>query len=209
MTFSGNCPTSKACSFEVFDAATAAIEAHRPCTVSCAYIVAFAARDAAYLASGVDYSVPAGRRDGRASLEPEALNHIPLPNLRDRFADKGLSLDDIVALSGTNSIGRSHCTSFAPRLYNFSAARPQDPGFAACLKSKCPPPTTDVNSGDPTTVSLDAATPTSLDNRYYKNLLRHRGGGLCESSLSSSSRLSSVSKLYHVQWVFFFFYIIL
>ncbi|XP_064978109.1 peroxidase 5-like [Musa acuminata AAA Group] len=114
--------------FEVFDAATAAIEAHRPCTVSCAYIVAFAARDAAYLASGVDYSVPAGRRDGRASLEPEPLNHIPLPNVRDRFADKGLSLDDIVALSGTNSIGRSHCTSFAPRLYNFSAARPQDHG---------------------------------------------------------------------------------
>ncbi|RZR75327.1 hypothetical protein BHM03_00054681 [Ensete ventricosum] len=128
--------------FEVIDPAKAAVQAHRPCTVSCADI--FAPRDAAYLAGGIDYS---------------ALIHVPLPNLtasdlRDRFADKGLSLDDMVALSGTHSIGRSHCTSSAPRLYNFSAARPQDPAFAAFLKSKRPPPTTDVDSGGPTTVCV-------------------------------------------------------
>ncbi|URD78449.1 Peroxidase, partial [Musa troglodytarum] len=151
--------------FEVIDAAKAAVEASCPSTVSCADIIAFAARDSAYLAGGIDYPVPAGRRDGRVSLDSEALAEIPLPNLtaaglRDSFAKKGLSVDEMVTLSGAHSIGRAHCTAFARRLYNFNATHPQDPSmdpaFAAYLKSRCSPATVDFTSKDPTTLPLDA-----------------------------------------------------
>ncbi|URD77173.1 Peroxidase, partial [Musa troglodytarum] len=129
--------------FEVIDAAKAAVEASCPSTVSCADIIAFAARDSAYLAGGIDYPVPAGRRDGRVSL----------PNL----TAAGLRT---ASPRRAHSIGRAHCTAFARRLYNFNATHPQDPSmdpaFAAYLKSRCSPATVDFTSKDPTTLPLDA-----------------------------------------------------
>ncbi|CAL9781058.1 unnamed protein product [Musa acuminata subsp. burmannicoides] len=190
--------------FEVIDAAKAAVEARCPSTVSCADIIAFAARDSAYLAGGIDYPVPAGRRDGRVSLDSEALTNIPLPNLtaaglRDSFAKKGLSVDEMVTLSGAHSIGRAHCTAFAPRLYNFNATHTQDPSmdpaFAAYLKSRCSPSTVDFTSKDPTTVPLDAVTPRRLDNQYYKNLAKRRGLLFSDQTLQASRLTARLVRL--------------
>ncbi|GAB4835660.1 hypothetical protein Ancab_000569 [Ancistrocladus abbreviatus] len=154
--------------FEVIDAVKAEIEAVCPETVSCADVVAFAARDSAYMLGGINYA--------------------------DNFARKGLSLDDMVTLSGAHSIGRAHCAAFSNRLYSFNATNPQDPSldpaFATILKTKCPSPTNNPNP----TVPLDFTTPYRLDNKYYQNLQYSRGLLTSDESLmTSASTVATVS----------------
>ncbi|KAM4118808.1 hypothetical protein ACJW30_03G010300 [Castanea mollissima] len=179
--------------FEVIFEAKAELEAQCPQTVSCADIVAFAARDSAYKVGGISYMVPSGRRDGRVSREDEATQNLPRPTfnaqqLEERFAQKGLGLDEMVTLSGAHSIGRSHCSSFSERLYNFNETNLQDPSmdriFARDLKTKCPK---NANNGIDPTVPLDVHTPYRLDNKYYKNLKNHHGLLTSDQSLLSST----------------------
>ncbi|GAB4835627.1 hypothetical protein Ancab_000535 [Ancistrocladus abbreviatus] len=185
--------------FEVIDAAKAEIEAACPQTVSCSDILAFAARDSAFKLGGINYKVPSGRRDGRVSLKDEPTGNLPPPvfnvqQLQDNFAKKGLSLEDMVTLSGAHSIGVSHCSSFSNRLYSFNATGPQDPSmdpkFASDLKTKCPSPTNDPNP----TVALDVLTPNRLDNKYYQNLQNSRGLLTSDQTLMTSSSTASMVK---------------
>ncbi|OQU79221.1 hypothetical protein SORBI_3008G114700 [Sorghum bicolor] len=91
--------------FDVIDTAKAVLEAICPGTVSCADIVALAARDAVSLQLGRDlWDVQLGRRDGVVSRASEALADIPSPSdnfttLEARFGSKGLDVKDLVILS--------------------------------------------------------------------------------------------------------------
>lgn len=165
--------------FEVIEEAKTQLEAICPQTVSCADILAFAARDSALKVGGIKYDVPSGRRDGRISIRDEVPQNLPSPDsnadeLVRNFSRKGLSLDEMVTLSGAHSIGVSHCSSFSKRLYSFNDTHPQDPSmdpsFAAYLKAKCPQPPSNT---DPT-ADFDAITPIRLDNKYYKGVINHR-----------------------------------
>ncbi|KAL3653925.1 hypothetical protein CASFOL_003606 [Castilleja foliolosa] len=165
--------------FEVIDEAKAQIEAICPNTVSCADILAFSARDSALKSGFIAYDVPSGRKDGLVSLSSEVLTNLPAPflnaaQLRDNFQSKGMSLDDMVTLSGAHSIGVSHCSSFANRLSGFNSTTlgqdpSMDPGYATYLRSKCP-----VNSGN-NAVDNDILTPNRLDSRYYETLKIKKG----------------------------------
>ncbi|KAG2595377.1 hypothetical protein PVAP13_5KG069700 [Panicum virgatum] len=87
--------------FEVIDDAKSQLEAVCPGVVSCADILALAARDTVDLTGGPSWSVPLGRRDGRISLASGA-NALPSPAdpvsvQRQKFADQGLSDHDLVS----------------------------------------------------------------------------------------------------------------
>ncbi|XP_022733944.1 peroxidase 5-like [Durio zibethinus] len=165
--------------YEVIDNAKARLEAVCKGVVSCADIVAFAARDSIEITGGPVYNVPAGRRDGRTSLASEITGNLPPPTfivnqLTQLFANKGFTQEEMVTLSGGHTIGRSHCTSFSNRLYNFSGTLMQDPSldprYTAMLKQKCPQGGTNPNVVVPMT-----STPNITDAGYYVDILANRG----------------------------------
>jgi catalase (peroxidase I) len=128
--------------------------------------------------------MPAGRYDGRVSSESETLFNLPPPFanvtlLEAMFAAKGLSLDEMVTLSGAHSIGISHCSSFADRLpRNASDPMAMNSKFAKLVTRKC--------KSSSSTVDQDFKTPTTLDNKYYKNVLNHEVLFTSDAALESS-----------------------
>jgi peroxidase len=175
----------------VIDEAKATLEIACPGVVSCADIIAFAARDAAYFLGDFTYEIPSGRLDGKVSNADEVLATIPAPShnltmLNELFAAQGLSSDDLVALSGAHSIGRSHCSSFRTRLYPAIDVN-MDQGFGSLLRTKCPD-----NAQQDGVVPQDFVTPTTLDNKYYQNVADLKGLFISDWSLLTSSETAGL-----------------
>ena len=107
----------------------AAVEAVCPGVVSCANILAYAARDSAILSGGCAFAVPGGRRDGFVSDVNDIFGNLPAPNMQVQdlitsFDNKGLNPTDLVALSGAHSFGQTHGSFVTPRLCTPPWTRP-------------------------------------------------------------------------------------
>ncbi|BAF10552.1 Os02g0833900 [Oryza sativa Japonica Group] len=112
-------PNASLHAFYVIDNAKAAVEALCPGVVSCADILALAARDAVAMSGGPSWQVPVGRRDGRVSLASETTTALPGPTasfdqLKQAFHGRGMSTKDLVVLSGGHTLGFAHCSSLDP-----------------------------------------------------------------------------------------------
>ncbi|XP_039047299.1 peroxidase 55-like [Hibiscus syriacus] len=116
--------------------------------VSCAEILALAARDVVVLAGGSSWEVKLGRRDGLRSRASRVAGNLPDPEfnlaqLNTIFARNNLMQFDMIALSGAHTVGFSHCNRFANRIYSFSSFSPVDPSldpnYAQQLMQSCPP----------------------------------------------------------------------
>ncbi|KAK9101993.1 hypothetical protein Sjap_019247 [Stephania japonica] len=168
--------------FEVIDDAKKQLEGLCPGVVSCADILAFAARDSVDLSNGPSWTVPTGRRDGRISSSSEASN-LPSPAdsvaiQRQKFAAKGLDDKDLVTLVGAHTIGQTDCLFFRYRLYNFTATGNADPtinqAFLSQLRALCP-----SNGDGSKRVALDKDSQTNFDVSFFKNV--RDGNGVLES----------------------------
>ncbi|GFY83255.1 peroxidase superfamily protein [Actinidia rufa] len=171
-------PNLSLASFYVIDDVKAKLETACPHTVSCADILAIAARDVVAMSGGPYWDVLKGRKDGTVSKANETIN-LPAPSfnvtqLIQSFAKRGLGVKDLVALSGGHSLGFSHCSSFEARLRNFSPLSNTDPSinaeFAENLRKKCLEPNKDRNAGQ----FLDS-TSSIFDNDYYKRVIARKG----------------------------------
>ncbi|TQD69899.1 hypothetical protein C1H46_044566, partial [Malus baccata] len=188
--------------FELIDEIKARLEQECPQTVSCADILAFAAREAVFLAGLPRHKVPAGRRDSRTSRASDVglpAPTTPFNDIIDFFTRKGITLDELVVLSGAHSIGVAHCSFFDYRLYNFNTSQAQDPAlnstYAADLSTKCPKQNTlPADEAKKRAVDFDPTTPLVLDNNFYLNLLQGKTLLQSDQIMVSDPRTSALVK---------------
>ncbi|XP_075098843.1 peroxidase 43-like [Nicotiana tabacum] len=159
--------------FEVMERAKAQVEAMCPGVVSCADIVALAARDAVVLANGPSYEVETGRRDGvisnlsLAENMPDVSDSIQV--LKAKFSDKGLSEKDLVVLSAAHTIGTTACFFMTKRLYNFFPGGGSDPSINPSLlpelMATCP-----QNGNVNVRLPIDEGSSDAFDNQILQNI---------------------------------------
>ncbi|CAI9303300.1 unnamed protein product [Lactuca saligna] len=185
-------PNSRLRGFEVIDAAKSQLETICPGVVSCADILALAARDSVVQSGGLWWEVRTGRRDGLVSRECDATN---LPGRKDsievqikKFAEKGLNIQDLVTLTGKLST-KNTTTVYGHNITNGTdllIKKSMDVfmgfhdhpgghtiGTTACAllcSSLCP------EGGDGAKrVDLDTGSVHKFDISYYENLKNGRG----------------------------------
>ncbi|CAI0401751.1 unnamed protein product [Linum tenue] len=183
--------------YEAVDAAKAAVEAVCPGVVSCADVLAVAARDASAYTGGPSWDVKLGRRDSTSAYPDEVLTNLPyfkddLQTLIDLFGRKGLGPRDMVALSGAHTLGQAQCFTFRDRIHGGNVTDIDD-GFASDLRRQCP-----TVGGDSTLAAMDL-TPDKFDNNYFRNIVQKKGllktdqvlfsGGLTDSIVVEYSRI--------------------
>ncbi|KAM7262111.1 hypothetical protein ACFE04_021188 [Oxalis oulophora] len=186
-------------SFELVDQVKDALEKACPGIVSCADIIIMASRDAVMLSGGPNWEVKLGRKDSLTASQKDSDDIMPSPRanataliqLFDRF---NLTVKDMVALSGSHSIGKARCFSVMHRLYNQTETGQPDPAiepkFRQELYKICP-----VNVDQNITVNLDA-TPVIFDNQYFKDLVAGRGFLNSDETLYTTTETRSLVKLY-------------
>ncbi|RDX78961.1 Cationic peroxidase 1, partial [Mucuna pruriens] len=158
--------------FEVIENIKAKLEILCPGVVSCADILTVAARDSVVALGGPFWLPRLGRRDSTTASLSEANSDLPSPlldlnGLIAAFQNKNFTVDEMVALSGAHTIGRSRCYLFRSRIYNESNI---DPTYANLLRANCP-----KNGGDDYLSPLDITTKDAFDSAYYRNLIYKKG----------------------------------
>ncbi|KAI3868117.1 hypothetical protein MKX03_035333 [Papaver bracteatum] len=184
--------------YDVVDTIKKALEDKCSGVVSCADILALAARESVLLSGGPSWKVRFGRRDGIISNQTKANLALPSPfedvdKIISKFSDVGLNVTDVVALSGAHTIGLAKCATFSTRLVNFSGSGAPDQtmhtDMVTDLQSVCP-----QNGDGNKTVALDRNSTDLFDNHYFKNLLEKKGLLFSDQVLYSSDSAAATTK---------------
>ncbi|PON96470.1 Peroxidase [Trema orientale] len=186
--------------FEVIDDLKGRVERVCNNTVSCADILALAARESVVLLGGPSWVVSLGRRDARTASQSAANSDLPGPSsdlatLIRQFAAKGLSATDMTALSGGHTIGFSQCLNFRSRIYNDANI---DANFAATRQANCP-----ASGGDSNLAPFDL-TQNRFDNSYFRQLTNKRGLLHSDQELFNNGTQDSLVTTYSTRPLTFF-----
>ncbi|XP_055809278.1 peroxidase 22.3-like [Solanum dulcamara] len=162
--------------------------------VSCADIVAVAARDSVVALGGPTWEVPLGRRDSTTASRTTANNDIPtpfmdLPALINNFKKQGLDEKDLVALSGGHTLGFAQCFTFRNRIYNETNI---DSTFARQRQANCP-----RSGGNSNLAPLDP-TPALFDSKYFSNLVSKKGLLHSDQALFNGGQTDNLVKKYSI-----------
>ncbi|KAJ8774639.1 hypothetical protein K2173_017085 [Erythroxylum novogranatense] len=166
--------------FGIIDKIKSKVESDCPGIVSCADLLTIAARDAVILVGGPYWDVPVGRKDSKTANSELAESNLPTANeglmsIISKFEYQGLSVTDMVALSGAHTIGMARCQNFRSRIYGdfgtTSLGSLTSASYLNNLKSICPA----AGGKDDSTSALDHVTPNLFDNSYYLSLLNGEG----------------------------------
>ncbi|XP_030460135.2 peroxidase 19 [Syzygium oleosum] len=183
--------------FETIAKAKSLVENKCPGVVSCADILAIAARDFVHLSGGPYYQVKKGRWDGRISMATKVPPNLPRANstidkLLKLFNSKGLTLEDMVVLSGAHTIGFAHCEQFLSRLYDYKGTKQPDPmidpRLLKALTMLCP----HFGGNKDIIAPFDVTTPFVFDHAYYANLEAKLGLLASDQALFSDPRTRPV-----------------
>ncbi|GFQ04306.1 peroxidase 47 [Phtheirospermum japonicum] len=190
--------------YEIIDAAKDELERRCPGVVSCADILAMAARDAVFFAGGPFYGIQAGRKDGRRSVILDTIN-LPAPILNSSelismFGKRGFTAQEMVVLSGAHTLGVARCSSFKSRLSKFNSTHDVDPNldtqFAKTLMSTC-------GLGDNAEQSFDS-TKNTFDNNYFNALQRKAGVLSSDQTLFDGPGTRGIVNAYAMNMASFF-----
>ncbi|RWR93972.1 cationic peroxidase 1 [Cinnamomum micranthum f. kanehirae] len=163
--------------------------------VSCADILAIAARDSVVELGGPTYSVPVGRRDARTASRDGANTNLPsfshnLDDLIRVFSNQGFTEREMVALSGAHTVGQAQCVTFRDRIYNDANI---DAAFATSRQANCPRP---APNGDGNLAPLDPQSPNRFGNNYYQALINRRGLLHSDQALFNGGSSDSIVTMY-------------
>ncbi|XP_012089711.1 cationic peroxidase 1-like [Jatropha curcas] len=179
--------------FEVIDRIKSEVD--KACggsVVSCADILAVAARDSVVALKGPTWKVPLGRKDSTTANRTKAETDLPgpfldLPGLIDGFKKQGLNQKDLVVLSGGHTLGFSKCGAFRERIYNETNI---DPEFAQERRLTCP------RVGNDTNLAPFDPTPARFDMAYFTSLTKLKGLLHSDQQLFNGGSTDALVKTY-------------
>ncbi|KMS97201.1 hypothetical protein BVRB_7g177530 [Beta vulgaris subsp. vulgaris] len=167
-------PNQSLKSFDVVDAAKAAVEEYCPGVVSCADVLTIAARTSIFLAG----------------------EYMPARDAINLFDSKGISKEDfVVLLGGGHSIGTVHCDKFKHRLYNFHNTGKPDArinnGMLYTLRKICPKKS---YSNNKLYFDYNPRSHYRVDNGFMKHLLFNHGLLEVDANIATSPLTNSIVK---------------
>ncbi|CAN4078245.1 unnamed protein product [Withania somnifera] len=154
--------------------------------VSCADILAIAARDSVAKLGGQTYNVTLGRRDGRTANFNGSTTQLPAPfdNITvqiQKFSDKNLTIREMVALAGAHTVGFARCSTVCTSGFVNPAAQ---------LRCNCSATLTDSNLEE-----LDT-TPAVFDKVYFDDVNSNQGKLFSDHELTVNATSAAIVTTY-------------